>query len=439
MEPIVLSVGGSLIVPNGGINIPFLIKLNTFIRKNVAKKRRFFIVAGGGSTAREYIEAGREVIKKIPNEDLDWLGIHSTHLNAHLLRTIFRDIAHYRIVENYDKKIRNLKEPVIIGGGWKPGWSTDYDAVLFSRDYGANLIINLSNIYYVYNKDPRKFKDAIRIEKTTWSYFETLVGSKWVPGLSAPFDPIAAQLAKDLRLTVIVTKGDDFRNLQRILDGDSFKGSVITPYQVSGAYYDRPYYLGEKGEYNYLYANRVTANIMQSTANWYRALYIKLQFKPKRVLDVGCGTGELVRCLRALGVDARGVDISNEALELASDKVRPYLAQGDISNLPYKDDEFDMVVSFDVMEHFERSIIKKAIKETIRVSSKYILHKIYTKENSFINYLHGSDHSHLSVFHSSFWEELFNALPNVTMARKFYQLPDFFESVYFLKKNLVHA
>ena len=61
---IIISVGGSLIVPNEGIRAEFLQNLNTFIREELAKdnKRQFFLVAGGGSTARHYIDAGREVV-----------------------------------------------------------------------------------------------------------------------------------------------------------------------------------------------------------------------------------------------------------------------------------------------------------------------------------------------------------------------------------------
>jgi uridylate kinase len=434
-EAIVISVGGSLIVPNGGPNTDFLSKLNRFIRSNISKNRRFFLIAGGGKTARHYIDSGRDVVDKLTDEDLDWLGIHATRLNAHLLRTIFRDVAHNRIVENYDRKIYNLKEPIVIGGGWKPGWSTDYDAVIMARDYGASLIINLSNIYWVYDKDPRKFKNAQKIEKTTWKFYETLVGDKWVPGLSAPFDPVAAQLAKELDLTTIITKGDDFRNLQRILDGESFKGSVIMPYEVSAAYYNREYYFGGKGEYKYYISSNFFNNLMRTLAAWYRALYIKTQFNPKTLLDVGCGTGELVSALRRLGVDAKGVEISKEALELANEDVQPFLLKGDVLKLPFKNNSFDMVVTYDVLEHLERSNLKKAAKETIRVAKKSVLHKIYTKENTLLNFTHGDDPSHLSVFSQGFWDRLFNSIQSVSVARKFFKLPSAFETMYLLKKS----
>lgn len=434
-ETLVLSIGGSLIVPNGGVNVDFLSKLNVFVRRNVSKNRRLYLVAGGGSTARHYIDGGRRVIKKITNEDLDWLGIHSSRLNAHLLRTIFRDIAHPRITENYGNKILSLKESVVIGAGWKPGWSTDYCAVMFAKNYKANLILNLSNLYWIYDKDPHKYQGAKKIEKTTWDFYETLVGDTWTPGLSSPIDPIAAKLSKELKLTVITTKGDDFRNLQRIVDGESFKGSVIRPFDVSSAYYDKEYYLGEKGEYKYVRGVNKIKEFLLFLANWYRALYIRLQFNPKTLLDVGCGTGELVGNLRALGIDARGLELSQDALDLAKKEVKPFLVLGDVIKLPFKSNSMDMVISIDVLEHLERSKLQKAVNETVRVSKKLILHKIFTQENVLLNWLHGDDPSHISVFSQGFWDRLFIKTKNVAVARKFFRLPGFIESIYLLKKN----
>ncbi len=227
--PIVISVGGSLIVPGKGINYTFLSSLNSFIRTEISRGKRFILVAGGGSTARQYRDAGKAVIGNITEADLDWLGIHATRLNGHLLRTIFQDVAHPRIVENYDKKLWHWREPIVIGAGWKPGWSTDYCAVILARDYGGKLIINLSNIDWVYDKDPNRYKDAKIIKKMTWDELENLIGTKWVPGMNAPFDPVATQLAKSLELTVVVTSGTDFKNLKKIIDGQGAKGTVIYP------------------------------------------------------------------------------------------------------------------------------------------------------------------------------------------------------------------
>jgi uridylate kinase len=50
VETVVLSIGGSLVVPKTGIDVDFLKKLNVFIRKQVRESnRRFFIVIGGGA------------------------------------------------------------------------------------------------------------------------------------------------------------------------------------------------------------------------------------------------------------------------------------------------------------------------------------------------------------------------------------------------------
>ena len=279
--PIVISVGGSLIVPNGGIDYVFLTKLNRLVRKYVKKGKKFFLVAGGGKTARHYRDAGKAVIGSMSSEDLDWLGVHSTRLNAHLLRIIFNNIAHPRIIENYDRKLNNWNEPVVIGAGWKPGWSTDYDTVLLARDYKAKVIINLSNIDYVYDKDPNKFKDAKIIKKLTWEELEKIVGKKWKPGLNTPFDPVALQLAKELNLTVIVANGYKFRNLGRIINGESFIGTVIRPFNLDASYYDRDYYFGKKGEYRRLgYAKSFLGSFLQTIINYYRAFLIKIFILP---------------------------------------------------------------------------------------------------------------------------------------------------------------
>ena len=226
-KPIVISLGGSLVVPPSGIDTRYISQFNIFIRKKIALGWRFFIVVGGGATARNYINAARKIAGEISDWDLDFLGIHTTELNAHFIRTIFRDIAHPRVILNYEKKIRNLKEPLVIAAGWKPGCSTDYDAMLLVRDYGGASLINMSNIEWVYDKDPIKFPDAQSFEQITWKNYESMIEQKWSPGTNIPFDPIATKLAIKLKSTVYII-GKDLDNLDKLLSADKFRGTVIS-------------------------------------------------------------------------------------------------------------------------------------------------------------------------------------------------------------------
>lgn len=225
-KPIVISLGGSLIVPNGGIDTDYISKLNLFIRSKITEGWRFFIVTGGGAIARQYIDAAKNIAGKISDWDLDFLGIHSTELNAHLIRTIFKDIAHPRVILNYEKKIKNLKESLVVAAGWKPGCSTDYDAMVLVRDYQAQVLVNMSNIEWVYDKDPNKFPDAKPIEKISWSEYEKMIDQKWSPGGNSPFDPVATRLAKELGCKVYII-GKDLDNLEKVLAGEKFTGTVI--------------------------------------------------------------------------------------------------------------------------------------------------------------------------------------------------------------------
>lgn len=228
-ERIIISVGGSLIVPNGGINTDFLTKFNDFIRNQLANnpKRQFFLVIGGGATARQYVEAGRAVVgHELTNDDLDWLGIHATRLNAHLIRTIFRDLAHPQIIEHYEV-IRKAEEPIVVASGWKPGWSTDYCATLLCEDYNVTSVVNLSNVSQLCDKDPNIYPDAKPIKHTNWVEFRKLIGDEWSPGLHAPFDPIAAKKSQELGVKVAIMSGSDLQNVKNYLEGKEFLGTVV--------------------------------------------------------------------------------------------------------------------------------------------------------------------------------------------------------------------
>jgi uridylate kinase len=227
-EIIVMSVGGSLIVPDR-IDTAFLSLFKNFITDQTTNHgRRFILIAGGGKTARNYQDAAAAVTD-LTSDDLDWMGIHSTRLNGHLLRTVFRDIAHPVMVTNPDDVQDIPGSPaVIVASGYRPGCSTDLRAVQIAGLVGANKVINLSNIDYVYTADPRTNPDATKIETSTWAEFRALIPADWDPGMSAPFDPIAAKAADEANIEVAIINGDKPDALANYLAGEEFVGTLIS-------------------------------------------------------------------------------------------------------------------------------------------------------------------------------------------------------------------
>ncbi|MBY0539691.1 UMP kinase [Patescibacteria group bacterium] len=220
----VISLGGSMVAPE----LPNGVLVKAFVDQITARTkegRRFVIVVGGGRTARNYYEALKAAGNQKP-EDGDWIGIYATHLNAELVRLTFGEIAHPDVNKDPTKKM-DWKTPVLIAGGWVPGRSTDYDAVLLSKMYGATKMVNISNIDYVYTADPKKDPNAKPIEKISWIQLRAMLPHEWSPSISAPFDPIAAKEAEALKISVSIVNGADLENALSAIDGKEFKGTSI--------------------------------------------------------------------------------------------------------------------------------------------------------------------------------------------------------------------
>ena len=227
-ETIVMSVGGSLIVPDQ-IDTTFLSNLHTFITEQTTTHgRRFIIIAGGGRTARRYQDAAFTVAG-LDDEDLDWIGIHSTRLNGHLLRTIFKGLAYHVMITNPDE-VADVPDDakLIIAAGYRPGGSTDLRAIQIARNIGARKLINLSNIDYVYTADPKTNPNATPIETITWPDFRAMIPAEWDPGLSAPFDPIAAKEAEAEDIEVAIINGNHESALADYLAESDFVGTRIS-------------------------------------------------------------------------------------------------------------------------------------------------------------------------------------------------------------------
>lgn len=224
--PLVLSLGGSIVAPPEGPDPRFLRSLIRLLQRLARRGRRFVLVVGGGAPARTYMAAARAVRRAADLEALDHLGIAATRLNARLLVAALGRLAEPDIVLDPTARLV-FRRPVLVAGGWKPGRSTDDIAVRLARRLGAETVLNLSNVAWVYDADPRRQPDARPIKAMTWPEFQRRFAGPWSPGLNAPFDPVAARAAARERLRVIVADGRDIRNLAAWLAGRRAKGTVI--------------------------------------------------------------------------------------------------------------------------------------------------------------------------------------------------------------------
>ncbi len=220
----VISLGGSIIAPDKP-DTKFLKTFKALVLSLTQKGHTIFLVCGGGGVARVYQKTAKATTKPTVS-DLDWLGIAATRMNAELLRVIFGRAANSRVFTDPTEKILGSNK-INIYSGWKPGWSTDYDAVQIAKTYGIRTVINLSNIDYVYDSDPKKNQSAKKITQMSWSQFRKMFGNTWNPGANVPFDPVAAKLAQQEGITTIIMSGKNLPNFKKFLAGQNFEGTVI--------------------------------------------------------------------------------------------------------------------------------------------------------------------------------------------------------------------
>lgn len=225
---IVISLGGSLMVGEHGVNVCYLKKFIALIQSEVRRGKRFLIVCGGGYPARMYHQALRELHPKASGVEFHRVGLRATRVNAELLRAAFGNFAHPTILIDDQVGRVKLVRPIAIAGGGAPGRSTDYAAVLWAHRYGVTTVYNLTNVDGVYSSDPHKDRHAKHFDTLTWTQYQKVLGMKtWVANDHAPFDPLASRLAAHNGISAIILDGRNLLNFSRALRGQSFHGTAI--------------------------------------------------------------------------------------------------------------------------------------------------------------------------------------------------------------------
>lgn len=222
---IVMSLGGSQIIPDD-INLAYLKKFKIILKKHT-KNYKFIIVCGGGSIARKYISALREI--GVDEKLQSLAGISTTRMNARFMNYFFNIDPKHGIPHTHKtlRKYVNSHDIIFCGAlEYKPNETSDGTAADIAREFQADFI-NITNIKGLYDKNPKEFKNAKFIPEIGWKEFEKMANrTKFKPGQHFVLDQTASKIILKYRITTYIT-GSDLNQLDNLLGNKKFTGTVI--------------------------------------------------------------------------------------------------------------------------------------------------------------------------------------------------------------------
>ncbi|HSB47795.1 MAG TPA: UMP kinase [Candidatus Bilamarchaeum sp.] len=225
---VVLSIGGSSIIPDGKPDLGFLKAVSSLIKRS---KNSFGILCGGGTVARLYANAAREL--GAGEYEADSIAIRSTKQNAHLLITALKGAG----VDVFDRVIDDFeyaKEPAreskaVVMGGTIPGITTDTDSVLLAEAIGAKRLVNVSNVDAIYDSDPRKNPGAKKFGKMGYDELVALASAsdKRMAGTNFVFDLLACKLIARSKIETHFVSFRNMGDLEAAVEGKKHGGTVV--------------------------------------------------------------------------------------------------------------------------------------------------------------------------------------------------------------------
>jgi len=214
-----------------GIDTQILAYIADEIKQLVDNDIEVGIVIGGGNIIRGVSAAADGIIKRTSG---DYMGMLATVINgiafqealehigveARLQSAIkMEQIAESFIVRRAKRHLEKKRVVIFSAGTGNPFFTTDTAATLRASEIGASMLIKATKVDGVYDKDPMKFDDAIKLE--TLTYDQALNDHIKV------MDDTAIALAKDNKLPIVVANMNEKGNLLSIVNGDYSKCSIV--------------------------------------------------------------------------------------------------------------------------------------------------------------------------------------------------------------------
>jgi len=221
---IVLRIGGSVVA--SPVNTDLLNKYGEMVQTLKGQGHEVAVVVGGGALAREFIG----IAKKLGLEEQvqDEVAISVSRLFAQLFLKTLGGMGCGKVALTLDEAAECLSTgKIMVMGGLKPGITTDAVAALVAERVKADLLVKGTDQDGVYNKDPRKHSDAVKLDRLSFDELgEVFSESKHKAGIHQIIDPEAVKIMKRGRMKLIVVNGFKPENILAAVNSESV-GTVI--------------------------------------------------------------------------------------------------------------------------------------------------------------------------------------------------------------------
>ena len=221
---IVLRIGGSVVA--SPVNTELMSEYAEMVQTIKGQGHEVAVVVGGGALAREFIAIAKKLGLDEPAQDE--VAISVSRLFAQLFLKKLGEMGCGKVALTLDDAAECLSEgKIVVMGGLKPGITTDAVAALVAERIKADLLVKGTDQDGVYNKDPRKHADAVKLDHLSFDDLADVFSeSKHKAGIHQIIDPEAVKIMKRGCMKLIVVNGFKPANILAAVNGESV-GTVI--------------------------------------------------------------------------------------------------------------------------------------------------------------------------------------------------------------------
>jgi uridylate kinase len=221
---VVFRIGGSVVA--SPINTDLMNKYIELLKAIKLQGHEVAVIVGGGSLAREFISIAKRL--ELDMSAQDEVAISCSRLFAQLFVKKFGELGCGKVCITLDEAGQCMNAgKIVVMGGLRPGITTDTVGALVAEHVKADLLVKGSDQDGIFNKDPRKFPDAVKLDRLGFDELQSVFSeTEHKAGIHQIVDPEAIKVLKRNRIKIIVVNGFKPENILTAVKGEKI-GTVV--------------------------------------------------------------------------------------------------------------------------------------------------------------------------------------------------------------------